>query len=192
MRLDHIAYRVRDRVKTADFFQKSMGYKVQTEFTIDFGNGDTAKCVALSPPEKQDYPHAALRWTYDGCIYWWDEKVREAMQQFHLPPEIFVSDGSPGSIVGSWVDARGVGGVHHLAYQVKSVSETMREWRDKGYAEFTSVEPFACPGLTQVFTRPSDLTGVIYEFIEREEFGFCSANVKSLMESTAGLDANIK
>ena len=62
-----------------------------------------------------------------------------------------------------------------------------QEWKEKGYAEFTSAQPMKCPGLTQVFTKPSELTGVIYEFIERGEHGFCKDNVKALMDSTAGL-----
>jgi len=105
--------------------------------------------------------------------------------EYHMAPEIFVSDGTPGSIVGNWVAIReNVGGIHHLAYQVSSVENTMREWKEKGYAEFASEEPMRCPGLTQVFTKPSLLTGVIYEFIERGEHGFCVENVKALMEST--------
>ncbi|MGP2420409.1 hypothetical protein, partial [Listeria monocytogenes] len=64
--------------------------------------------------------------------------------------------------------------------------DQMKEWRDKGYAEFSTDKPLTCPGLTQVFTKPSSLTGVIYEFIEREGHGFCSENVKQLMESTRG------
>ena len=36
----------------------------------------------------------------------------------------------------------------------------------KGFAEFASEEPLTCPGLTQVFTKPLEITGVIYEFIE--------------------------
>jgi 4-hydroxyphenylpyruvate dioxygenase-like putative hemolysin len=102
-----------------------------------------------------------------------------------MAPEVFVSDGSPDSIVGQWVARRdGIGGIHHLAYQVDSVADTMKEWKEKGYAEFSSAEPMKCPGLTQVFTKPSELTGVIYEFIERGEFGFCKDNVKNLMLST--------
>jgi 4-hydroxyphenylpyruvate dioxygenase-like putative hemolysin len=105
--------------------------------------------------------------------------------QFHLPPEIFVSDGTADSIVGKWVERRdGVGGIHHIAYQVDSVLKTMEEWKLKGYAEFSSSAPLTCPGLTQVFTKPSELTGVIYEFIERGSFGFCKENVQNLMEST--------
>jgi 4-hydroxyphenylpyruvate dioxygenase-like putative hemolysin len=109
---------------------------------------------------------------------------------YHLAPEIFVSDGTPDSVVGKWVAERnGVGGIHHLAYEVNSVKDTMAEWREKGYAEFTTEEPLSCPGLTQCFTKPSELTGVIYEFIERDAGakGFCKDNVKDLMESTEEL-----
>ena len=58
---------------------------------------------------------------------------------------------------------------------------------EKGWAEFTSDAPMKCEGLTQVFTKPSQLTGVIFEFIERGAFGFCKENVKALMESTKDL-----
>jgi catechol 2,3-dioxygenase-like lactoylglutathione lyase family enzyme len=189
MRLDHIAYRVADRWKTAKFFIEALGYHVQQEFTIDFGDGQTAQCIALEPPEKKK--GTTVNWTYGGVNYMveaTDGLLREVMQTYHLAPEIFVSDGTTGSIVGDWVAARGgVGGVHHMAYQVDSVENTMKEWIDKGYAEFTSEKPMKCPGLTQVFTKPSALTGVIYEFIERGEHGFCKDNVKQLMESTKGM-----
>lgn len=102
-----------------------------------------------------------------------------------MAPEIFVSEGQPDSIVEKWVNERnGVGGIHHLAYQVDSVENIMKEWKEKGYAEFCSEEPLKCPGLTQVFTKPSELTGTIYEFINRGEQGFCVENVQALMEST--------
>ena len=189
MRLDHIAYRVADRWKTAQFFIDALGYHVQQEFPIDFGEGQICQCIALEPPEKK--VGTQVNWIYGGVNYMPEEPaglVREVMQTYHLAPEIFVSDGSPGSIVGDWVAARGgVGGIHHIAYQVESVKNTMKEWKEKGYAEFTSDDPMKCPGLTQVFTRPSALTGVIYEFIERGEFGFCKDNVKALMESTKNL-----
>ena len=173
MRLDHIAYRVADRNKTVRFFTESFDYGVADEFTIDFDDGSIARCFALEPPEKiQCMPHQFI---HAGV---WD---------LHLAPEIFVSDGTPDSIVGQWVAARGgVGGIHHLAYAVESVEETMAEWRQKGYAEFTTKDPMTCPDLTQCFTKPSELTGVIFEFIERgtNAKGFCKENVKDLMEST--------
>lgn len=178
MRLDHVAYRVADRKKTAQFFIDAFGYKIQQEFPIKFDNGTSADCIALEPPEKviKNAP-----WTYLKLDFF-------GQQEYHMPPEIFVSDGEPGSIVGDWVIKRdNIGGIHHMAYQVESVEKKMQEWREKGYAEFSTEIPIRCPGLTQVFTRPSFLTGVIYEFIERTEFGFCKENVKALMESTKGL-----
>jgi hypothetical protein len=173
-------------LKTAKFFIEAFGYRIQTEFDLDFGNEDKVKCIALEPPEKLPLKSDLLPWTFHNVVY--EEKgdrTQEHLQESHVPPEIFVSDGGPNTIVGKWVAARGdVGGIHHLAYQVKSVEAKMNEWKEKGYAEFTSEVPFKCPGLTQVFSKPSVLTGVIYEFIEREDFGFCSMNVKNLMLST--------
>jgi 4-hydroxyphenylpyruvate dioxygenase-like putative hemolysin len=107
--------------------------------------------------------------------------------EYHAPPEIFVSDGPSGSIVGDWVAGRGnIGGVHHVAYQVDDVAGTMKKWKEVGYAEFLSEKPLTCPGLEQVFTKPSELTGIIYELISREGKGFCEDNVKNLMLSTVG------
>ena len=55
MRLDHIAYRVKNRNETAKFFKESFGYTLQEEFEIKFDDGSTAKCIALEPPEKLDH-----------------------------------------------------------------------------------------------------------------------------------------
>lgn len=181
MRLDHIAYRVADRNKTANFFIKAFGYKIQQEFKLEFDDGTTTDCIALEPPEKLV---SGAPWTTVSSIP--DEHQKACVsQQYHMPPEIFVSDGEPNSIVGKWVAERGgIGGIHHMAYQVESVEQTMKEWQEKGYCEFSSDKPFTCPGLTQVFSKPSSLTGVVYEFIEREGFGFCKDNVIQLMNST--------
>jgi 4-hydroxyphenylpyruvate dioxygenase-like putative hemolysin len=186
MRIDHIAYRTSNRVKTAEFFIQALGYKIQQEFPIPFDDGTTAQCIALEPPEKlvKNCPWKCQDVFYSEI----NGIVHEKLQDYHMAPEIFVSDGEPGSIVYEWVQKRdGIGGIHHIAYQVDSVEKIMEDWKAKGYAEFTSDVPMRCPGLTQVFTKPSTLTGVIYEFIERGEHGFCSDNVKNLMESTKGL-----
>ena len=74
-----------------------------------------------------------------------------------------------------------------MAYQVDDVEAAMHSWKQLGYAEFLSDKPMECPGLKQVFTKPSELTGVIYELISREGNGFCKVNVKALMESTKEL-----
>ena len=189
MRLDHIAYRTKNRYKTAEFFKEAFGYKVGTEFQIEFDDGSKADCIALTPPE--DRHRLPSYWVHNSLLYnppeAGDVRKSTVHAEFHAPPEIFVSDGSEGSIVGDWVAERdGVGGVHHMAYQVEDVGAVMKEWKDKGYAEFYSEEPITCkdPNLVQVFTKPSELTGVIYEFINREGAGFCKDSVKSLMEST--------
>lgn len=182
MRLDHIAYRVADRDKAADFFIKCLGYRIAEDlpdgFTIEFEDQSKAQCFVLLPPEELSVnsPWSSLN------IY------ENISMEYHKPPEIFVSQGSPGSIVEEWVKKRdGIGGIHHLAYQVESVKNIMQEWTEKGYAEFTTKAPLTCPGLTQCFTKPSQITGVIYEFIERETVGFCKDNVKDLMNSTKNL-----
>ena len=190
MRLDHIAYRVKDRYRTAKFIEDTLEYTISTEFQIEFDDGSKADCLALIPPEKR--PKETHEWVNntDLCHENYKEGITDGLGveqdiTYHAPPEIFVSDGSPGSIVGDWVAARSdVGGVHHVAYQVDNVEAKMKEWKDAGYAEFLSDKPMTCPGLVQVFTKPSELTGVIYELISREDKGFCEDNVKDLMLST--------
>ncbi|SRR6266403_3813 len=188
MRVDHMAFRVADKEKTAKFFIECFGYRLAEDlpdgFDITFEDNTTAKCLVLLPPEKA-IGGANLPWlTYMTDF---DKKLG---QEYHLAPEIFISQGSPGSVVDEWVKKRQVYGgalLHHIAYQVDSVELKMKEWQEKGYAEFTTEKPLTCPGLTQVFTKPSELTGIIYEFIERESHGFCKENVKDLMNSTKGL-----
>jgi 4-hydroxyphenylpyruvate dioxygenase-like putative hemolysin len=105
---------------------------------------------------------------------------------YHLAPEIFISDGTRDSIVEKWVAARdGIGGIHHLAYQVEDVRAVAKEWIANGWGEFAG-DVIDCPedDLVQVFSKPHPLTGVIYEFIKRGEHGFCENSVKALMEST--------
>ncbi len=172
MRLDHIAYRVKDRDAAVKFFKEAFGYTEQAEFDLKLEDGSTARCMALEPPEKQQV--ALPQFVSDG---------------FHLAPEIFVSSGPPGSLIDRWVNewGRGVGAIHHLAYQVEDVPATMREWLDKGLM-FTTDGPLECPNLTQIFSQPHPLTGIIYEFIARTgNHGFCKENVAKLMSSTAKL-----
>lgn len=191
MRLDHIAYRSKDRKKTAKFFQECFGYTKGAEFELKFDDGTTTDCIALAPPETRH--EETENWVYKvsmGSHFAGPgDPIYTVNCEFHAPPEIFVSDGESGSIVGDWVEERGgTGGVHHIAYQVEDVAATMEEWKDKGYAEFYSEKPLVCEEthLTQVFSKPSELTGVIYEFIKRgkDNKGFCEVNVKGLMEST--------
>ncbi len=186
MRLDHIAYRVLDRDTTVRFFRDAFGYKEQSEFDIKLEDGTTARCKALEPPEKFLSPlPLTVDYSYEPHFL-----SHGLSLEYHMPPEIFVSDGPKNSLIHKWVMqwGHGIGGVHHMAYQVTSVKETMRLWLENGWAEFLSAEPLSCDDLDQVFTRPSPHTGVIYEFIERKgQHGFCKENVARLMSSTGKL-----
>ena len=160
MRLDHIAYRVADRNQTAVFLKETLGYQLANEFDIQFEDGSIAECLVLDPPSKSN-----------DCP----------------PPEIFVSNGSPDSIVGKWVKERGgIGGIHHLAYQVVDIESKVKAWKEKGI-EFLTKEVIDCPDdeMRQIFTKPLiELGGVIVELIERGDKGFCKNSVKGLMQST--------
>src|SRR5262245_60101905 len=118
MRIDHIAFRVPDRMKAVNFLCDALGYKKQQDFTIYFNDEktDTAECTALEPPETL---HGMVPWTH---------LVPDMDQEYHMPPEIFISEGSPGSVVGEWVKKNGPG-IHHIAIQVDNVEATMKEWQ---------------------------------------------------------------
>ena len=166
MRLDHIAYRVKDRHEAAKFFRLMCNYEDGAEFEIEFDDGSKADCCVLVPPMSSVV------------------MVREG-------PEIFISDGSPGSIVGGWVEARnGVGGIHHMAYRTKKIDQIFENWKEQG-TEFLTDDIVDCPddNLRQIFTKPLDyLGGIIIELIERGDKGFCQNSVKRLMESTKELE----
>jgi catechol 2,3-dioxygenase-like lactoylglutathione lyase family enzyme len=185
MRLDHIAYRVKNRERTTKFFEDCLQYKCIGTFDLEFDNGSTTKFNMLAPPETR-HPEVGF-WTHFLEMGWQTDSLKV---ELHAPPEIAVSDGPPGSIVGDWVTKTngGHGGVHHIAYEVADVAATMKEWQEKGYAEFYSDKPIVCKedDLVQVFSKPSELTGVIYELIKRGRTnkGFCVNSVKALMEST--------
>jgi 4-hydroxyphenylpyruvate dioxygenase-like putative hemolysin len=198
MRLDHIAYRVRDRVAAVKFFCEAFGYKVQDEFEIKLEDGSTAKCNSLEPPEKTD---PRLEFTINAPIdvlqVGKEHRSPPSINDYeyinatyHLAPEFFVSDGPPGSLIDNWVNTwgRGIGGIHHMAYQVENVQAIMEEWKAKGWL-FLTEEPLHCENLTQVFSQPNPITGIIYEFIERKgQRGFCKDNVARLMNITKDLN----
>ena len=173
MRIDHIAYRVANRDLAAEFLINAFGYKIEDDFSINFDDGTSAICYALTSSDVKDSSNVVN----SMCIY--NDDV------YYPPPQIFVSEGTEGSIVKEWVTKRGgVGGVHHIAYQTDDVASAMRKWKDNGWAEFTTEEPIVSDGLHQCFTKPHPITGVIYEIISRTSKGFNVDNVKNLMEST--------
>ena len=177
---------MKDRDKTVKFFKEAFGYSEQTVFNLKFDDGTTCECTALEPPEKT---LKTLPWIepISVILYRKDFQV-----DYHMAPEIFVSEGQPGSIVEKWVDERGgIGGIHHLAYLTSDIDKVVAEWKEKGI-EFSG-EVIDCKeeDLRQIFTKPITLMGnIIIELIERgpKNPGFCRKSVKKLMESTSNND----
>ena len=185
MRLDLIAYRVSDRHLTSRLFQSMFGYTIGTEFDIVFDNGSKADCIAMVPPEKNNglKEVVTIPWSINS------PGIKSPIV-YHMAPEVFISDGEAGSIVGEWVASRdGQGGIHHLAYQVEDIDGLVSKWASQGIG-FLTDSVIDCPDdeLRQIFTKPlHDLGGVIVELIERGDQGFCQKSVKNLMNSTKGL-----
>jgi len=180
MRMDHIAYRVKDRNKSAKFFIDAFGYKIQEEFQIDFEDSTKANCFVMTLFENLPSEENLEMPARSYCLI----KGKE----LHSPPDIFISDGEPGSIVQDWVEKNGgSGGIHHIAYEVENVEKTMNLWLRNKWSEFTTLRPIESDGLIQCFTKPHPATGIIYEFIQRLRPGFSIGNVKDLMKSTEGM-----
>lgn len=179
MRLDHIAYRVKSRKATVNQLSKVFGYRAVADFQ-PYGD-DSVMCSAMVPPERPKQVEGTA-----GLPFFYTMFMQNKPIDYHFAPEIFVSEGKPDSVVGKWVSERsGIGGIHHVAYNVNNVAKVMQEWQTKGI-RFLSEEPLECEGVIQVFTQPLDwLGGVIVELISRTpEKGFCQDNVRALMDST--------
>lgn len=192
IRLDHIAYRVKNRDAAVKFFRDAFGYRPQEEFEIVLEDGSKARCQSLEPIEKilPDTPFSSDEPFYVSGL---DGMPTTIFQEYHLAPEIFISDGPPGSVIDNWVNewGRGIGGIHHMAFEVADVKAKMDDWKAKGWL-FTTELPLNCENLTQVFSMPNPITNVVYEFIERRgQRGFCDGNVAKLMSSTKGLNGPI-
>jgi len=189
MRLDHIAYRVSSRNETAQFIKQTFGYVIGTEFDIKFDDGSTAECIVMTPPERDRKHPKRLSKTRPVRLPTelpWTLFSNHHDADYHLAPEIFISDGSEGSIVGDWVKARNGGGIHHMAYSVKNINKIVKERKELD-VEFLTEEVIDCPedDLKQIFTKPLNVMGgIIVELIERGHKGFCQNSVKHLMEST--------
>lgn len=175
LNIDHIAFRIKSELhdKAIEMFIKLFGYEVVDEFAPEFSDGGAqgTRCSVLSPI---------------GCRGL--ERVKDiGGVKYQLPPDIFISSSiEGGSIVSRYVEKRGAG-VHHLAFTVESVDKVMEEFRGSGY-EFLTKEKVVCPELTQAFTKPSDLVGIIFEFLERRTASFCKGSVGVLMESTKNIN----
>ena len=159
MILDHIAYRVADRKKTATFLETILKYKTNTEFEIVFDNQSKAECLVLEP---QSSPNPEI-FISDGTS---DSIVGEWVQSH------------------DWN-----GGIHHIAYRVDNIHAIVEEWKENGVQFLTEdVIDCPEDNMKQIFSKPLDvLGGLIIELIERQDKGFCQNSVKDLMNSTKGI-----
>jgi methylmalonyl-CoA epimerase len=72
-------------------------------------------------------------------------------------------------------------GVQHVAIEVDSVEAVASKLHERGMKFETNV--IEGPGLTQIFARRDDTSGVMFEFIERTtNQGFSEDSVRSLFE----------
>jgi catechol 2,3-dioxygenase-like lactoylglutathione lyase family enzyme len=184
MRADHIAIRTHDKEAARKFYETCLGYSLADTFDLKFDDGTTCECYALIPPEKIINTLPSVYVDETPFVDKGDDgSERFIWPDYHMAPEVFISQGETDSIVAAWVGKHGPG-VHHIAYEVGSVERVMKEWQEAG-VDFLS-EPLHCPDddLIQVFTKPHPATGLVYELIQRGEKGFCRDNVKALMEAT--------
>ena len=159
MILDHIAYRVTNRKKAADFLEKTLKYTTNTEFEIVFDNKSTAECLVLEPSSSKNPEIFISDGTYDSVVGEW--------VQAH----------------------NGNGGIHHIAYRVNDIYAIVQEWKENGVQFLTEdVIDCPEDNMKQIFSKPLDiLGGLIIELIERQDKGFCQNSVKDLMNSTKGI-----
>ena len=159
MILDHIAYRVTNRKKAADFLEKTLKYTTNTEFEIVFDNKSTAECRVLEPSSSPNPEIFISDGTYNSVVGEW--------VQAH----------------------NGNGGIHHIAYRVNDIYAIVQEWKENGVQFLTEdVIDCPEDNMKQIFSKPLDvLGGLIIELIERQDKGFCQNSVKDLMNSTKGI-----
>ena len=159
MILDHIAYRVTNRKKAADFLEKTLKYTTNTEFEIVFDNKSTAECLVLEPNSSKNPEIFISDGTYNSVVGEW--------VQAH----------------------NGNGGIHHIAYRVNDIYKIVQEWKENGVQFLTEdVIDCPEDNMKQIFSKPLDiLGGLIIELIERQDKGFCQNSVKDLMNSTKGI-----
>lgn len=169
IRIDHITYRVPNRIEAADFFVDVFSYDVVKEFAIKLPNRTFAKCIVLSPPEKSSIngklsSYIRVLKASPESIFSEGEIEDEKYVEYHIPPDIFVIDGDENSEINNWVKKRSnLGGIHHMAFQVKNLKKIINLIEEKKHVEisYTSFLKF-----NRIFTKPNKVTGLIYEFIE--------------------------
>ncbi|UCD13818.1 MAG: methylmalonyl-CoA epimerase [Thermoplasmatales archaeon] len=74
----------------------------------------------------------------------------------------------PDSTVGKFIEKRGEG-MHHIAYRVENIDESLRELNAKGVKLIDEKARIGADGAKIAFIHPKDMKGVLIELVERAE-----------------------
>ena len=97
-----------------------------------------------------------------------DQKVRTAFFKVgQTKIELLESTNSDGPI-GRFIEKRGEG-VHHIAFNVKSLPEKLKEVANKGIQLIDEVPKKGAEGLDIAFLHPKSTFGVLTEFCEHKK-----------------------
>jgi methylmalonyl-CoA/ethylmalonyl-CoA epimerase len=72
----------------------------------------------------------------------------------------------PDGPVGKFIEKRGEG-MHHIAYRVESIDETLKELSAKGVKLIDEKARTGADGAKIAFIHPKDMKGVLIELVER-------------------------
>ena len=100
---------------------------------------------------------------------------------------VLIEGTSPESQVSRYIEKYGPG-VQHVAFEVEDIDSTQRALAENGLEFSTGV--LEAPGLRQAFSKRDQVSGMMYELIERTgEIGFKDANTTRLFEELERADA---
>lgn len=100
---------------------------------------------------------------------------------------VLIEGSSPESQVSRYIERYGPG-VQHVAFEVADIEGTQRTLAENGLEFSTSI--LVAPGLRQTFSKRDQVSGMMYELIERTgEEGFQDTNTTRLFEELEQADA---
>jgi len=92
-----------------------------------------------------------------------DQKVRTAFFRVGGTKIELLESTDPGGPIGKFIEKRGPG-VHHLAFAVDNVGESLRQAREQGVGLIDEVPRKGAEGLLIGFLHPKSTNGVLTEF----------------------------
>ena len=97
-----------------------------------------------------------------------DQKVKTAFFKIGQTKIELLESMDPAGPIGKFIEKRGEG-VHHIAFNVKSLPEKLKEVANKGIQLIDEVPKKGAEGLDIAFLHPKSTFGVLTEFCERKK-----------------------